>query len=207
MSDVVVRAERPPLALVDKLAAPLRVAIEPTWGMFNPKAAYARNEVRGELLPVAMVLKGMRQELLHALAPLSDIGPEGLNRALRAAREVNESFPQKDTTGAAWARGVAARLAECPPDLLSRVVERLLNSHDYRPSLAEVKRGVAEAVAGRKLTLMRVEAALRWHEVHAEHLRLQPMQVSPPMPRMPGSEGVASAVDSFVGMRTAANDA
>jgi hypothetical protein len=206
MSDLVQRAERPSLIRVDMFAANLRLAIEPTWGMFDARAAYQRNEVKGHTLPTVETLEGMRVELVHALAPLSDIGPEGLARALRAARELNESYPQKDVTGAAWARGVAARLAECPPDLLSRVVETLLNGHDYRPALSEVKRGVAEAVAGRKLTLLRVEAALRWKKVNAEVQR-EAAYDPPPTPRMPPVSGGASASEPLAGHMAAANDA
>lgn len=143
--------------------------IEPTWGMFDVRHAWDTMPVTRPL-PSVQQLTAMELELTRALAPISEAmdAPAALAKLTEATTTLIDSYPQRDQSSRVYAQQVMKRLAECPPDLLDKVIDRLVDDNpDFRPGAGRVAGMVRNVVAKRKLTLMRVQAALRYHATAA----------------------------------------
>ena len=103
------------------------------------------------------VLRAMQGELTQALAPCQP------GQAAQAAALIIAGYPQRDDTSAAYAQLLVQRLTECPPDLLMRVVDAVIDANpSFRPGAGDVARLVRAQVAKRQRLLLQVEAALRY---------------------------------------------
>jgi hypothetical protein len=166
------------LALTTKHAVDV-AHIEPTWGMYDRRHSWNTMPVTRPV-PSIETLEKMQAELVRALAPIKDTGeaPAVLRRLAEAATTLIDSYPQRDGSTPTYAQQIIKRLAECPPDLIEQVIDRLVDEHpDFRPGPGRVAEMVRRVVAKRALTLMRVQAALRWHETR-EQMQFEDLQIA-----------------------------
>ncbi|MBW8268307.1 hypothetical protein [Caldovatus aquaticus] len=136
--------------------------MDPTWGLYPHLRPDAHDPVHLDL-PGDDVLAVMELELARALLPCADpVTGEGMDAAAAAAGVLIESWPQKDASSPTYAEQVAMRLAACPRDLLPKVIARLVDEEEFRPSVAKVRQAVERELAKRRLLLAKVQAARRW---------------------------------------------
>jgi hypothetical protein len=138
-------------------------AMPPCWLPYGPPDQGDPSQV---MLPARVTLEVMEREMLLALQPA------GMQAAAKATVALIASFPARDSSTGAYAEAVTKRLAECPADLLAEVVDAIIDdAGDFRPSPGRVKQGVDRLVSKRKLLLMRIQSAIRWHDWDAEQRR------------------------------------
>jgi hypothetical protein len=122
--------------------------------------------------PTRDVLLAMQDELASALVPVK-AHAQGLLAVAGYASQLTESFPMRDNAGSRYADALVERLQECPPDLLPKVVRKLIDECDFRPSAKQVLDAVKEVLARRRLLLMRVQAGLRYWDWKAEQRAIE----------------------------------
>ncbi len=132
--------------------------VPPTWGLYPsviPRVPIDREP------PTMDVLQAMEDELAAGLLPARSIGP---GRALcgKLALVLGQSYPQKDDVPQPYTAGLIDRLLNCPADLLQPVLDELLDTCRFRPSLAEVREVIEREVNKRQRLLLRVQAAKRY---------------------------------------------
>lgn len=147
--------------------------MDPMWGLYPHLRPDAHAPVPPNL-PTDDVLAIMELELSRALVPCADPATgEGMDGAAAAAGVLIESWPQHDRTSKTYAEQLAIRLADCPSDLLPKVITRLVDEEEFRPSAAKVRQVVEREVAKRRALLLRVQAARRWWAWKADEERRQ----------------------------------
>lgn len=170
-----------------------------TWGLYPgvlPRDALDREP------PTRDVLEAMQDELASALVP-ARAHPEGVKAVAAYAAQLVESFPMRDGAGTRYGDALVERLQDLPADLLPKVIRQLVDESDFRPSAKQVQAVVREALARRRLLLLRVQAGLRYWDWKAEQRAIEAERTARVsaaatanalrMPRDPGSRASAKA--------------
>ena len=151
--------------------AHLLAEIDPCFGLFGRYD----DAPLAHLAPWPEDLAAVVSELQAALLPA------GVEAGANAAAVLIDSYPQRDRSSATYAEMVALRLADCPKDLLIKVVNNLVDRHtEWRPAPGAVKQEVQAVTSRRRLLLLKAEAWQRfwtWKTPSTE-LRVDPKAVA-----------------------------
>ena len=171
--------------------------VNPAWGIGYGEDSMPAQDVA---LPSLLALELMQQELDQALLPCT------IEQAAKSAQYLIAAYPQQDKTTAAYVEQVTMRLAQCPPDMLARVVNRIIDdATDFRPAPGKVKQAVDYEMGKRIMLRMRVAAAMRATrrrraeaETAAEIAAEKKHRTSIPALAMPAGDGSAWPIPQIV---------
>jgi len=131
--------------------------VDPAWGLFPNARPHCYDEPTAGVPPEAECRR-LEQELTRALEPA------GQELAAHAAALIVDGYPQKDASTATYVHHLVRRLAEAPADLLSEIVDAVIDANPkFRPGAGAVGAVVKERLAARRVLLRQVQACLRYH--------------------------------------------